>query len=30
MSKNNLLTYDAMMNPLLRAMKELGGSGTVE
>lgn len=30
MSKNNLPTYDAMMNPLLRAMKELGGSGTVE
>lgn len=30
MSKNNLPTYDAMMNPLLRAMQELGGSGTVE
>lgn len=30
MSKNSLPTYDAMMNPLLRAMKELGGSGTVE
>jgi restriction system protein len=30
MSKNNLPTYDAMMNPLIRAMKELGGSGTVE
>jgi restriction system protein len=30
MSKNNLPTYDAMMNPLLQAMKELGGSGTVE
>lgn len=30
MSKNNLPTYDVMMNPLLRAMKELGGSGTVE
>lgn len=30
MPKNNLPTYDAMMNPLLRAMKELGGSGTVE
>lgn len=30
MSKNSLPTYDTMMNPLLRAMKELGGSGTVE
>lgn len=30
MSKNSLPTYDAMMNPLLRAMKELGGSGTIE
>jgi restriction system protein len=30
MSKNSLPTYDAMMNPLLRAIKELGGSGTVE
>jgi restriction endonuclease Mrr len=28
--KNSLPTYDAMMNPLLQAMKELGGSGTVE
>jgi restriction system protein len=27
---SNLPTYDAMMNPLLQAMKELGGSGTVE
>jgi restriction system protein len=30
MSKISLPTYDAMMNPLLRAMKELGGSGTIE
>ncbi|GAP09286.1 restriction endonuclease [Bellilinea caldifistulae] len=30
MSKNNIPTYDEMMNPLLRAMKKLGGSGTVE
>lgn len=30
MSKTSLPTYDAMMNPLLRAMKELGGSGTIE
>lgn len=30
MPKHSLPTYDAMMNPLLRAMKELGGSGAVE
>lgn len=23
-------TYDSMMNPLLKAMHELGGSGTIE
>lgn len=30
MSKNSLPTYRSMMNPLLRAIRELGGSGTVE
>ncbi len=30
MSKNDIPTYDTMMNPLHEAMKQLGGSGTVE
>jgi restriction system protein len=30
MTLRDLPSYDAMMNPLLRAMKELGGSGTIE
>lgn len=30
MNKTNIPTYDAMMNPVLRIMKELGGSGTIE
>jgi restriction system protein len=30
MTKKQLPTYDAMMNPLLNALKKLGGSGTVE
>lgn len=30
MPKVNIPTYDALMNPLLQALKNLGGSGTVE
>lgn len=30
MSKDSLPTFNTMMNPLLKAMKELGGSGTVQ
>ena len=30
MSKIDIPTYDAMMNPLLEAIKQLGGSGTIE
>ncbi len=29
-SKKSVPTYDRMMNPLLRALKELGGSATIE
>jgi len=28
--KNDVPTYDVMMKPLLQALKELGGSGTVD
>jgi restriction system protein len=30
MSEIDVPTFDALMNPLLRALKELGGSGTIE
>jgi len=30
MSQTEIPTYDSMMNPLIQALKELGGSGTVE
>lgn len=30
MNKIKVPTYDSMMNPLLQAMKKLGGSGTIE
>lgn len=30
MPKVNIPTYDALMNPLIQALKSLGGSGTVE
>jgi restriction system protein len=30
MTKSKLPTYDMLMNPLLQAMKSLGGSGTIE
>jgi restriction system protein len=30
MNKANIPTYDAMMNPVLDVMKDLGGSGTIE
>lgn len=30
MSKVAMPTYDSMMNPLIQALKELGGSGTIE
>ena len=30
MAKVNVLTYDTLMNPLIQALKDLGGSGTVE
>ncbi len=30
MPKNTVPTFDAMMNPLIQALKQLGGSGTVE
>jgi restriction system protein len=30
MSETEITTFDEMMNPLLRALKELGGSGTIE
>jgi len=30
MAKINIPTYDALMNPLIQALKSLGGSGTVE
>jgi restriction system protein len=30
MNKANIPTYDAMMNPVLQVMKDLGGSGTIE
>lgn len=30
MKKVNVPTYDRLMNPLIQALKELGGSGTIE
>ena len=30
MDKNSLPTYETMMNPALQALKELGGSATIE
>ena len=30
MAKINIPTYDALMNPLIRALKSLGGSATIE
>lgn len=30
MSEVKVPTYDTFMNPLLQALKELGGSGTIE
>src|ERR1700687_1256403 len=30
MPKTNVPTYDALMNPLIRALKQLGGSATIE
>ena len=30
MTKEHVPTFDALMNPLIKALKELGGSGTIE
>ena len=30
MAKEKLPTFDALMNPLVQALKSLGGSGTIE
>lgn len=30
MAKNSLPTYETMMNPTLQALRELGGSATIE
>lgn len=30
MSRGNIPTFDRLMNPLIRALKELGGSGTID
>lgn len=30
MTKIDILTFDALMNPVIKALKELGGSGTIE
>ena len=30
MIENSIPTYEAMMNPTLQALKELGGSATIE
>lgn len=30
MKKRNVPTYDRLMNPLIQALKDLGGSGTIE
>ena len=30
MQKIEVPTFDAMMNPLIQALKELGGSGTIQ
>lgn len=30
MTKANIPTYDALMNPLVQALKKLGGSATIE
>lgn len=30
MTKIQVPTYDKMMNPVIQALKELGGSGTIE
>ena len=30
MKKVHVPTYDTLMNPLIKALKDLGGSGTIE
>jgi len=30
MAKDKIPTYDSLMNPLIKALKALGGSGTIE
>jgi len=30
MSKNSIPSFDAFMNPIMEALKHLGGSGTIE